>query len=117
MNTLFLEPNVWDLAVDVSGNIAVASKTYALAQDAASAIRTFQGELWYDTTQGVPYWQQILGHYPQMPLVKSYMVYAALTVPEITDARVYFSALGSNRQLVGQVQVTNSAGQTAFSGF
>ena len=45
MKTLLLTTDAWDLTVDVSGNIAVADEPLALAQDAASAIRLFAGEL------------------------------------------------------------------------
>jgi hypothetical protein len=40
-----LDRSTSDLALDASGNIAVASAPYALAHDAASAIRLFAGEL------------------------------------------------------------------------
>jgi hypothetical protein len=35
--------------LDAEGNIAVASEPYSLAQDAASAIKTFAGEVFWDT--------------------------------------------------------------------
>ena len=38
MKSLLLDPRSWDLTVDVSNNIAVASDPYSLAQDAACAI-------------------------------------------------------------------------------
>ena len=42
MKTLLLRPDTWDLTLDSAGNIAVAENPYALAQDAASAIKLFQ---------------------------------------------------------------------------
>ena len=116
MKTIFLDPVKWDLVVDRNGNIAVAADPYAQAQDAASAIRTFQGEVYYDTTQGVPYWQQILGRFPPLALMKARFVAAALTVPGILKARCFVSSL-SGRQLRGQVQVENGAGVRSFVGF
>lgn len=116
MNTLYLTPS-WDLTSDAFGNIALATEPYALAQDAASAIRTFQGEVYYDTTQGVPYWAQILGQAPPLALVRSKMIDAALTVPGVTAAAVFFSSF-SGRALAGQVQVTSATtGQTTAAGF
>ena len=41
MNTLLLDLTNWDLLVDASGNIAVASDPYSVAQDVASAVRVF----------------------------------------------------------------------------
>jgi hypothetical protein len=116
--TLYLLPDTWDLTADAFGNIALASEPYALAQDAASAIRTFEGECYYDTTQGLPYWQQILGKMPPLSLVRQKMVDAALSVPGVVSARVFFSGFDDGtRQLSGQVQVTNAAGELAGVGF
>ena len=53
-STLALELQDWDLCVDTSGNIALATEPYAIAQDVASACKTFLGECWYDTTYGIP---------------------------------------------------------------
>lgn len=116
MKTVFLNPNTWDLVLDRSGNIAVASDPYSQAQDAASAIRTFQGEVYYDTTLGVPYWQQILGRFPPAALLKAHFVRAALTVPGVVKARCFLASL-DKRTLRGQVQVTNSAGLPSYLGF
>lgn len=109
MNTLFLSPDTWDLAVDVNGNIAMATGNYALAQDAASTVKLFLGELWYGTTQGVPYLQQLLGYKPPLSTVKAHLVAAALTVPGVTSAQVFITAL-SNRQVSGQVQILDGTG-------
>jgi len=67
MNTLLLDTDKWDLVLDVSGNIAVASDPYSVAQDGASALKLVSGELWYDTTRGVPYFQRIFGKAPNIP--------------------------------------------------
>ena len=107
-NTLYLDPTAWDLALSASGDIAMASEPYALAQDAASAIRTFIGECWYDTTIGIPYWSQILGQQPPIELVKQWLIAAALTVPDVVAAQVFLTSI--NRVISGQVQVTNAAG-------
>ena len=115
MNTLYLTAAGWDLTLDASGNIAMASEPYALAQDAASACRTFIGECWYDTTIGVPYWQDILGLAPPLQLLKQYLIDAALTVPGIVDAQVYITQVG--RAISGQVQVTDTAGNLSAANF
>lgn len=114
--SLLLDVTTWDLTADSSNNIAVADDPYALAQNAASAIRLFQGELWYDTTQGVPYWAQILGQRPSLALIKSKLVAAALTVPGVTAARVFITAF-TNRGIRGQVQVTSKSGVISGASF
>jgi hypothetical protein len=116
MKTLLLDTVAWDPVLDVSGNIAVASDPYSMAQDAASAIRVFKGEIWYDTTQGVPYFQQILGKPPSISLMKAKFVQAALTVPGVTAATVFISSI-ENRQVTGQVQITTASGQTSTAAF
>lgn len=115
-STLLLDQTAWDLVLDASGNIAVATNPYALAQDAASAIRLFLGELWYDTTLGVPYFSAILGRAPPLALLKAKLVSVALTVPGVTTADVFISSV-SARSVRGQVHVTDVAGTPAAAVF
>lgn len=116
-STILLDRTSWDLVLDASGNIAVAAEPYALAQDAASAIRTFLGECFWDTSIGVPYLTQILGRNPPLALLKQRFVEAALTVPGVASARCFISAL-NDRTLAGQIQVTSaSTGQVAAANF
>lgn len=116
MNTIYLDPASWDLALDSSGNIALAEEPYSLAQDAASAIKTFQGEVYYNTSLGVPYFQEILGKFPPTTLIKAQFIKAALTVPDVVSAQVFIASITA-RRISGQVSVTNSAGLTSVAGF
>lgn len=116
MDTLLLDTEAWDLVVAVNGNIAVASNPYSLAQDAASAIRLFQGELYFNTTKGIPYLTEILGYAPPLPLLRSAFVAAALTVPGVVAARCFISSV-SNRTVSGQVQVTDKNGVITAADF
>ena len=109
MDTLLLDRTTWDLCLDASGNIAKATEPYALAQDVASACQLFAGELWYDTSKGVPYFEQILGHMPPMTLVKEQMVKAALTVPGVASAQCVITRF-SGRTVSGQIQFIDTAG-------
>lgn len=122
MQTLLLASNgdtsapIWDLCLDAAGNIAVASPPYAVAQDAASAIATFQGEVWYDTTLGVPYFAQVLSEPVPISLVKKYFTDAAMTVPGTLSATVYLNAI-VGRKLTGQVQIKDTSGASSYVGF
>ena len=116
MQTLLLDTVNWDLASDIFGNIAVAGQPYSLAQDAASAIRLFQAELYYDTTKGVPYWSTVLGKAPPLPLMKAKFVSAALTVPGVVSAKCFIRSI-TNRSVRGQVQVTDVNGTVSAAGF
>lgn len=109
MKTLLLDTDQWDLVINALGDIAVASNPYSLAQDAASAIKLFQGEQYYDTLKGVPYWQDILGKFPPLVLVKAKFVEAALTVPEVVAARCFIQSF-TLREIRGQVHVTDVEG-------
>lgn len=116
-STLLLDRTTWDLVLDADGNIAVADEPYSLAQDAASAIKTFLGECYWDTTIGVPFMQSIFGKNPPLALVKAQFEAAALTVPDVASAKCFISAL-SNRGIAGQIQVTSAAtGQIAVASF
>lgn len=116
MNTLLLDQTSWDLLLDTNMNIAVASDPYSQAQDAASNIKLFQGELYYDTTQGVPYFQDILGQAPSLSVAKAQFVAAAKLVPGVTAAQCFVNAI-TNRKLSGQVQITDVTGATAVASF
>ena len=116
MQTLLLDTVAWDLVTDASNDIAVASDPYASAQDAASACRLFLGELWYNTTKGVPYFQLILGLMPPIALMKAKFVAAALTVPGVKAARCFISSF-TNRTISGQVQITDQNGFTGTAAF
>lgn len=116
MKTLLLDDTNWDLVLDVGGNIAVASDPYATAQDAASACRLFQGELWYDTEPGIPYWTTTLGKRPPLSLVKTQFVRAAMRVPGVVAAQAFITSF-ENRRLSGQIQVTDKQGRITGAGF
>lgn len=114
-STLLLDRSAWDLVLDASGNIAVASEPYSLAQDAASAIRTFgdagpggKGECYWDNSIGVPYMTQIFGKSPTLAQLKGILQAAAETVPGVASAHVFITS-ASNRGVSGQVQVTSRA--------
>lgn len=117
MKTLLLDTVQWDLVLDVSGNIALASNPYALAQSAANAIRLFAAELWFDTTQGVPYYSGILGETPPVELLKAQLAAAALASdPEIVGSKVFISGF-DGRTVSGQAQVTDRNGSVAVASF
>ena len=103
--TLLLGRSQWDLVLDSAGNIAIASPPYALAQDVASALKLFLGELWYDTAKGVPYFDEILGHLPPMALLTARLEAAALTVPGVVSAQCVITEFLA-RAGTGQVRFT-----------
>lgn len=115
MKSLYLSTGAWDLTVDSAGNIAACTEPYRLAQDAATAIRTFVGDLYYDQAAGLPYFTDVLGQLPPIELVKSLMVDAALAVPGVVAAQVFLTS--ADRTLSGQVQVTDRSGVLTAANF
>lgn len=110
--TMLLDNDTWDLVVTPEGDFGVATDAASLAQDAASAIRTFQAECWYDVTQGVPYIQSIFGKRPAPSFVKAKVKTAAKTVPDIET--VSFDSLALNgRALNGRI-ILNSTIEASF---
>ena len=117
MNTIALsspdtDGNGWDLVVDANGNLAVNAGGVAIAQDVASAVRTFLGECWYDSTLGIPYFQRILGYRPNLQFIKQQVIAAGSIVPGVASIAVFLTGPASNRQLGGQIQITTASGQT-----
>ena len=113
-NTLLLDVGLWDLTLDASGNIAMASYPYALAQDVASACRTVLGEVYYDTTLGVDYFCKIFGLTPPISVFTAQFNAAALTVPGVTTASTSVESYSAqSRTVVGQVLFTDLYNQTS----
>lgn len=97
----------WDLYADSRGNIATLTGVDAVLQDVCTACRLFFGELWYDTTQGVPY-GNILAERPAAEFVRTQIRAAAMTVPTVTNAVVTFTSF-TGRALGGTIEVTIQA--------
>jgi hypothetical protein len=114
MQTLLLTLDTWDLCADSNGNIAIASPPYAVAQDVASAIQTFESEVYYDKTLGVDY-GEILGQQPSLNVVTSDMETASLAVPGVVTANCAVSSF-TNGDVVGQVEFTDSDHNTGTVG-
>lgn len=110
-NTLLLDLTNWDLVVDSSGNIAMATPPYSTAQDVASAIRTFLGDAYYDQAYGIDYLGEIIDHEPALQVLQSAIESAALTVPAVVSAACVITGF-ENRKVSGQVTFTTTSGVT-----
>ena len=115
-DTLLLDTDAWDLVLDINGNIAMAAPPYSLAQDVASAVRTFAGEVYYDTTQGVPYFADVLGTLPPASLLTQLIADRALDVPGVTSAECVLIEF-NDRGVTGQLQFTDESGETTIVNF
>ena len=122
MDTLALSVD-WDLIVDVRGNLAtVGSATpdneqtgtgRRLAQDVATRVCAWRGEVYYDATQGIDY-PTYLGGPPSIPLLQSAFATEALKVPECATAIANFTFVaGGSRAVGGTLTVSDIAGNGA----
>jgi hypothetical protein len=94
----------------------MATPPYALAQDVASAVKTFLGELWYDTTQGIPYFSEVLGKLPPAALLTQLISDQALTVPGVVTAECSITSFNA-RGVSGQINFTDDTGETTIVNF
>lgn len=101
MKTLLLDRTPWDLALDSAGNIALASEPYSQVQDVASACRLFEGELYYDTSKGAPFFAQ---NFEPNETLNASLVRAAKTVPGVSAANIQFTR--TKARIGGTVSVT-----------
>lgn len=116
-STLLLDTRSWDLVLGLNGNIAAATEPYSLAQDAACAIKTFLGEVYFDTSIGLPYLTRVFGKNPPLALLKAQLEAAAMTVEGVASAACFVSSVG-DRSVSGQIQVTSSqTGQVSAASF
>lgn len=109
-DTIFLNPDTWDLDIDASRNIAMASTPYAQAQNAASACRVWLGECPLNTTRGVPYEANVLGYRPSLSQVASWFQDEADQVQGIDTSQAILTFDEGSRGLGGQLQLTLSDG-------
>lgn len=112
MKTALLDTMKWDMVLDAAGNLAIATEPYQYAQDVASALRLFLGELRYDTTKGVPYFTDVLGESPPPGFFQTLMERAALTVDGVVSATCTIES-AEGRTVKGSVTFTTVTGQTA----
>lgn len=107
--TLLLDRGPWDLALDASGNWALAGEPYSQAQDVSSAARVFSRECYYDTSLGVPYFTDVLGKNQPTQILRARIQEAALTVPGVIDATAVL-VTNADREMTGQIQIKTDDG-------
>lgn len=115
-STLYLDPRTWDLDLDTSGNIAVATSTYQRAQDIASSCRVFTQDMYYRQSEGIPYSEQILGRsrYP-IGLYRSELYRRAMSVDGVVSVNINLNQL-KDRELTGMIEFTDIENNTGSVG-
>jgi hypothetical protein len=112
VKSLALSPQpVWDLTVDAIGNIATVDGPAAMEQNVACAAKTFLGELYYNTSAGVPYFRDVLGRRYNPTLLQAYLNKAALTVTGVVKARTIITGF-VDRTITGRIEFIDTDGQS-----
>lgn len=111
MSTLLLSAS-WDLLVDANKNIALATGPISLAQDVASNVLTFQGEVYYDTAQGIPYLSAVMGQPYTPTILQAQLQAAALAVPGVLLAKAVITNFNiGTRKASGVINITDATGE------
>ena len=110
MSTMYLDPDSWDLDVDASRNIALATDQYATAQSVANACRLWRGEAPFNAERGIPYETEILGQQPPPRLLATWYETETALVPGVDSSVAVLQFDRVSRQLSGQIQCTLTDG-------
>lgn len=111
----------WDLDLDASGNLRTVGDAtpeiqtgpgMRLAQDVASRLRAWRGEVWFDTQQGVDY-ARYLGRAPAILELRSDMQSEALRVPLCATALADIALDRSSRAVGGTITLSDLSGYAA----
>jgi len=95
MNTILLNPLTRDLTKDVDGNIALRLESvFGGSGLSLRRARYNLGELWFDTTKGIAYFQSYLGRASgtHSPPIKGFSGQGcSFTVPDVASAVLLYS--------------------------
>ena len=108
--SLYLDPDTWDLELDANGSLRTVTNPYAIAQDVACACKTILGECIFDTTIGIPYFEQVLGRPVTTSLVISYLQQEATRLDTVKSATVTLVPDRATRKTTGYITITDTNG-------
>lgn len=112
----------WDLDLDDQGDIrTVGDATISdvqtgpgmrLAQDVATRLRAWRGEVWFDVTQGIDY-PRYLGLAPSVIQLRADYQSEALLVPLCATALADLSLTRPGREVGGTIYLSDLSGYAA----
>lgn len=101
-----LNTSTWDIFLDAAGNLSLTDNDSSIAQDVASAVRTFKGECYFNNTLGMPYFESIFGKAPPNSFVTSNIKQQAFTISGVNSVNVV--GIGLQGRTLKGVIVLNS---------
>ncbi|AHK72189.1 MULTISPECIES: hypothetical protein [Gluconobacter] len=112
MKSLLLDRTTWDLSLDANRDLAVCTEPYSVLQDVATAVRTWLGECWYDTSLGLPFDSGIFDGSSSLPLLRAQAESAAMSVPGVAAAQCALIGPREDRSIGGAIAITLTTGET-----
>lgn len=108
-------PDGADLAVDKRG-LVVIDRQESLMQTLQRRLLTVKGGYRYDLSQGVPYFERVLGKSPDPLAVKNVFRRVLLDHPEVQDVTDITFEVNSRRELVNlKIYVTTRTGDLVLN--
>lgn len=100
--------NNWDIFVNEDGNIATVSDDYAIAQNAANAVRLFTNDAYFNKDRGIPHFDIELGQkaITSRSTLANRIRKAVLNVDGVTDVEVSLNFINSTRTYTGEIYIT-----------
>lgn len=112
----------WDLGLDDQANLGTFGNAtngspqtgpgMRLAQDVATRLRAWRGEVWFDTSQGIDY-PRYLGQAPSVIQLRADYQSEALLVPLCATALADLDLVRSTRAVGGTLFLSDMTGYTA----
>lgn len=104
----------WDIFVDANGNIATSEDAYAIAQNAANAVRLFTDDAYFNRTRGIPHFDIELGEKdaPARSTLTNRIRKAVLAVEGVSDVEVNLEYNEETRVYGGDIIITTVNGNS-----
>lgn len=113
-SSLQLDADSWDIGLDDTGALAVASEEHTILQDACAAAQTWLGEVHYDQSLGVSYEDAVLSGQTPSAFYAADVENAVQAVPGVAAATCHLLAPQKDRQHTGILVITTTTGHTAY---
>lgn len=104
----------WDIFVDANGNIAASGDAYAIAQNAANAVRLFADDAYFNRTRGIPHFEIELGQKdaPARSTLTNRIRKAVLAVDGVSDVEASLEYDEKTRVYGGDIIITTVNGNS-----
>lgn len=106
-----LSPTYGDLIYDNSSVTVTGSQAEGVAQKLTIKLRTFLGEWFLNTANGVPYYQQIFGKVRSKATIDSIFIEKIVEEPDVAELVEFTSEISNDRTYTISFRVRTSLGQ------